>query len=287
MIGISTLKEIQKLFIFSQQYAHSEHRFDYYSNFLKNYMSRWDVPNNDSYNHDDVLNAEQEAHLLKKFQDYREIEKTEVQRRRFLEASNKKKPGHWTGLFILSAIIQVAIIAAITIFLVAIQLTHSEINLMQLLTNSFEGPSKWFFFGYIMYLTLVVAVAVTAVFYNQVEVNMKKEFRGFKNILAYIHLFGMNIGGAFSTTFMIWFGLEGSGITNLISNGTVQIESQIEIMEQFTGIIVAAAAFFAVGILAGGIAFLTTYFQKTSNFSDLNSRNPFELFNNKTEFDRF
>ena len=35
MFGISTLKEMQKLFIFSQQCAQFGHRFDYYSNLSK------------------------------------------------------------------------------------------------------------------------------------------------------------------------------------------------------------------------------------------------------------
>jgi len=249
-------------------------------------MSKWNEPNNDRYNYDGILNEEQETHLLRKFQDYREYEKTEVERRKFFEASNKKKPGLWTSLFILSAIIQVAIISAVTIFLVTLQMMNTDINLMQFLANSFEGPSKWFFFGYIMYMTLVVAVSVTAIFYNQIEVNMKKQFTGFNKILAGIHLFGMNIGGTVSTMFLIWFGVEGAGLPNLLSGNAVSIGSQSNFMEHFSEIILIFAGIFAVGILAGGIAFLTTYFQKTSNFENLNSTKTFELQNNKTEFDR-
>ena len=249
-------------------------------------MSKWNEPNNDRYNYDGILSEEQETHLLRKFHDYREYEKTEVERRKFLEASNKKKPGQWTSLFILSAIIQVAIISAITIFLVTLQMMNTEINSMQFLANSFEGPSKWFILGYIMYITLVVAVSVTAIFYNQIEVNMKKQFTGFKKILAGIHLFGMNIGGTVSTMFLIWFGVEGAGFPNPLSSNAVSIGSQINVLEHFSEIILIFAGIFAVGILAGGIAFLTTYFQKTSNFEYLNSTKAFELLNNKTEFDR-
>ncbi len=249
-------------------------------------MSKWNEPNNDRYNSDGILNEEQETHLLRKFQDYSEYEKTEVERRKFFEVSNKKKPGQWTSLFILSAIIQVAIISAVTIFLVTLQMMNTDINLMQFLANSFEGPSKWFFFGYIMYMTLVVAVSVTAIFYNQIEVNMKKQFTGFNKILAGIHLFGMNVGGTVSTMFLIWFGVEGAGLPNLLSGNAVNIGSQSNFMEYFSEIILIFAGIFVVGILAGGIAFLTTYFQKTSNFENLNSSNAFELLNNKTEFDR-
>ncbi len=248
-------------------------------------MRKWDEPNNDRYNYDGVLNEEQETNLLRKFHVYRNLEKTEVERKNFLEASNEKKPGQWTSRFILAAIIQVAIISAITIFLVALQMMNSEINLMQFLANSFEGPAKWFFFGYIMYMTLVVAVSVTAIFYNQIEVNMKKQFTGFKKILAGIHLFGMNIGGTVSTMFLIWFGVEGAGLPNILSSNAVIIGSQINVLEHFSEIILIFAGIFAVGIFAGGIAFLTTYFQKNSNFENLNSTKTFELLNNRTEFD--
>lgn len=249
-------------------------------------MPKWDEPNNDRYHYDGMLNEEQESRLLRKFHDYRNIEKNEIERRNFLKASNKKKPGQWTSRFILAAIIQVAIISAITIFLVTLQMMNTEINLMQFLANSFDGPSKWFFFGYIMYMTLVVSVYVTAIFYNQIEVNMKKQFTGFKKILAGIHLFGMNVGGTLSTMFLIWYGVEGAGVPNLLSSNVVNVGSENNFIGQYSEVILVFAGIFAVGILAGGIAFLTTYFQKNSNFENLNSTKAFELLNNKTEFER-
>ena len=249
-------------------------------------MSKWDEPSDERFHYDGILNEEQESRLLRKFHDYRNIEKKEIERRKFLEASNKKKPGQWTNRFILAAIIQVAIISAITIFLVALQMMNTEMNLMQYFANSFDGPSKWFFFGYIMYMTLVVSVSVTAIFYNQIEVNMKKQFTGFRKILAGIHLFGMNVGGTLSTMFLIWYGIEGAGVTNLISNNAIILGTENNFMGDFSELILIFAGIFAVGIMSGGIAFLTTYFQKNSNFENLNSTKTFELINYKTEFER-
>jgi hypothetical protein len=40
---------------------------------------------------------------------------------------------------------------------------------------SFEAPAKWFFLGYIFYMILVVAIAVTAVFYNHLEIKYGKK----------------------------------------------------------------------------------------------------------------
>ena len=219
-------------------------------------MSRWDDLNNDNF--DGMADAEEEARLLRKFQDYKELEKIEVERNRF-KVSNKKKPGKWSSRFIISAIIQSAIIASLTITLVITELVYSEMNLIQLLSESFGGPAKWFFFGYIMYMTLVVAIAVTAVFYNHVEVNLKKEFLGIKNWLAWIHLIGINVGGTVTTAFMIWTGLAGAGVTSVVASDGNFIEPTIE---QFAAYIVTSVALLSVGILAGGITFLTTYLQK-------------------------
>ena len=278
---------MKKLFIFSQQYAQSEHRFDYYSIFnKKSYMSRWDEPDNDSYSNENMLDSEKEAQLLKKFNDYRELEKNEVKKRNTVESGNKTKPGIWTSKFIVAAIIQVVIITGLTIFLLATQFIHSEINFMQLLTNSFDGTSKWFFFGYIMYMTLVVGVAVTAILYNHVEMNLKKQFRGFRNILSWIHLLGMNVGGTASLVTLMWIGLQGSGISNLLSYGAINAESQNQIMEQFSLGLGIFISIFAFGIIAGVIAFLTTYFQKFTNFSQMKRQNVLEYENIKTEFEK-
>ena len=112
----------------------------------------------------------------------------------------------WGNRFIISAIIQGAIITGLTLLIVAIQLLFSStINIIQFLSLSFEGPAKWFFLGYIFYLILVVAIAVTAVFYNHLEINMNKRIRRFRVMLAWIHLIGMNVGGTTITLTMIYY----------------------------------------------------------------------------------
>jgi hypothetical protein len=58
-------------------------------------------------------------------------------------------------------------------------------------------------------MILVVAIAVTAVFYNHLEINMGKSISGFESVLAWIHLIGMNIGGTALTMTMIFAGLIG------------------------------------------------------------------------------
>ncbi len=88
---------------------------------------------------------------------------------------------------------------------------------------SFEGPAKWFFLGYIFYMILVVAIAVTATFYHNLEIDMRKSVRGIKSVLAWIHLIGMNVGGAATTLTMIFAGLIDSGILSVITGGTSSV----------------------------------------------------------------
>src|SRR6185503_13862380 len=151
--------------------------------------------------------------------------------------------GVWSNRFIISAIIQGAIITGLTISIVSIQLLFSsKINIIQFLSLSFEGPAKWFFLGYIFYLILVVAIAVTAVFYNHLEVYMGKQIRGFRSVLAWIHIVGMNVGGAATTIAMIFAGLAGSGIIGaILGGGDHALQPNVAIMEQFINPIAAFA----------------------------------------------
>jgi len=174
----------------------------------------------------------------------------------------------WGNRFIIAAIIQGAIITGLTLLIVVIQLSFSStINIIQFLSLSFEGPAKWFFLGYIFYLILVVAIAVTAVFYNHLEINTGKRIRGFKTILAWIHLIGMNVGGTAITLTMIFAGLIGSGILAVItSGGSASAVSKLiptnAIMVQFIPPIASFAAILSIGVIAGGITYIATYLAK-------------------------
>jgi uncharacterized membrane protein SirB2 len=172
----------------------------------------------------------------------------------------------WSNRFIIAAIVQGAVITGLTLSIVAAQLLISGINIIQFLSLSFEGPAKWFFLGYIFYLILVVAIAVTAVFYNHLEVNLGKQIRGFRSALAWIHLVGMNIGGAATTLAMIFAGLAGSGILGVILRGggsdSGALQPNAAILDQFIIPIAAFTGLLSIGVIAGGIAYITIYLQR-------------------------
>src|ERR687887_2715664 len=175
----------------------------------------------------------------------------------------------WGNRFIISAIIQGAIITGFTIVVVSIQmLFSSKMNIIQFLSLSFEGPAKWFFLGYIFYMILVVAIAVTATFYHHLEIDMRKSIHGFKSVLAWIHLVGMNVGGAATTLTMIFAGLMGSGILSVITSGggassVSQLHPNTDVMVQFISPISAFSGLLSIGVISGGITYIITYLQKS------------------------
>ena len=168
----------------------------------------------------------------------------------------------WANRFLQSAIIQGAVITLLTILFISIQLLlSSNINIIQFLSLSFEGPAKWIFLGYIFYMILIVAIATTAVFYNHFEINMHKGIQGFRSVLAWIHLLGMNIGGATVTLTIASAGLIGSGVIGTILSGGIipELRPNTQVMEQFIIPISVFAAVLVIGLIAGGLTFLLNY----------------------------
>ena len=97
---------------------------------------------------------------------------------------NDMSRAKWGNRFILSAIIQGGLLTSIALLMVGSQFIFSnKIDMIQFLSLSFDGPAKWFFLGIIFYLIFIVAIAVTAVFYIQLEINLAKKISGFVNIL--------------------------------------------------------------------------------------------------------
>jgi hypothetical protein len=174
----------------------------------------------------------------------------------------------WSNRFIASAIFQGAAITLLTASFVGMQLLFSSnVNIIQLLSLSFEGPAKWIFLGYIFYLILIVAIATTAVFYSHLEVNLQKRIRGVRSALAWVNLVGMNVGGAAVTLMMVYAGLAGSGVLGVIASGgttAAGLKENPAIMEQFITPIAAFAGLLIIGVVAGGLAYIATYFQKSS-----------------------
>ena len=168
----------------------------------------------------------------------------------------------WSGRFIIAAIVQGAVITGLTLAFVAAQMLTSGINIIEFLSLSFEGPAKWIFLGYIFYMIMVVAIAATAVFYNHLEVGMGRQIKGFRSVLAWIHLVGMNVGGAATTIIMIFAGLAGSGVLGIIVGGSDTLQENTAITDQFIAPIATFTGVLSIGVISGGLAFVMSYLRK-------------------------
>ena len=164
----------------------------------------------------------------------------------------------WVDRFIIAAIVQGAVITVMALVIVIIQILNNEINIIQYLSLSFEGTAKWFFFGIIFHLIIIVAVAVTALFYSHLEITLQKKFSRKANILAAIHLLGMNVGGTGSMMIMTYAGLAGTGLLSIFSEGKLGPKYPA-IMDSFIEPIGGFIAFLAIGVMCGGLCFVSAY----------------------------
>jgi hypothetical protein len=158
----------------------------------------------------------------------------------------------WGNRFIIAAIIQGGIITGMALGTVAFQLLTTDVDIIQFLSLSFEGPAKWFFIGIILYLILIVAIATTAVFYNHLEINLKRKFSKVSN---------MNIGGAGTTLLMIFAGLAGSGVLSLFVEGKLG-NQDVAILTSFIPSIAIFIVMLSIGVICGGIAYIMAYRSK-------------------------
>ena len=180
------------------------------------------------------------------------------------EALSQSNTSKWSQRFIVSAILQSMVIIVATTSGTIIQLAYSyEINIIQFLSLSFEGPAKWIFLGYIFYMILITLIFMTATIYNHLEVNLLLQIRGLKSLLAWVNLIGVNVGGAVVAITLIYAGLVGSGIFDLIISGNdaATLKENPTIMNEFVIPIVVSVNILIVGVIVGSILYFATYFQ--------------------------
>ena len=81
-------------------------------------------------------------------------------------------------------------------------------------------------------------------------------------------LLGMNIGGAGTTIVMIYAGITGSGILDMVLNGITSgqsspINSNVDIMVQFILPISGFAGLLSIGVISEGLTCIINFFQKS------------------------
>jgi hypothetical protein len=159
------------------------------------------------------------------------------------------------------AIFQGALVSLLTLFLVLgeVGFLHPSVSL---LINT-TVPGIWIALGYFAYLIVgVVGMAVTALFYQYLEVNLKSPYTGGAKSLAWSHLILSNVGIIGASLLIIYTGyITGVATLPTALGGLGMVMGDVEAMvsKQFLIPIAAFAALTILGIVLGGLGYVIVY----------------------------
>ncbi len=170
----------------------------------------------------------------------------------------------WADRFIVAAIVQGALAAGLTSYLLyqAVFGSPAPSRIVANMGGAGNG-GIWLTVGYLVYLPLgPIAAAVTALFYRQLEGAQRKPYTGKTNIFPWLHIVLMNVGIVGGTWLMMNAGYRAGAAALPASSGGLGWTS----LQIHTNILVGyppyIAAFFAVaiaGAIAGGLGYILVW----------------------------
>jgi hypothetical protein len=196
----------------------------------------------------------------------------------FLSLSSERRPStvvgfkadfapwsRWANRWIIAAIVQGALAASATAFLLY-DSQYGTPGAAKIVAGG--GAGTWLTVGFLGFVIFgPLAAAVTSLFYQHLESNLRAPYTGISNVFAWLHLVLMNVGVTVAT-WLMWIG--GWRAVNFISttgasafckaNPTVD---SCSVHVQVLGPLVTPIGVFAVmailGSFAGGIGFLMAW----------------------------
>lgn len=167
----------------------------------------------------------------------------------------------WATRFVVAAIVQGALCTLLTGFFVLGEMGYMSPPVSLLISATI--PGVWIALGYFAYLIVgVLGMAVTALFYQYLEVNLKSLYVGKEKTLAWLHLVFSNVGIIGATWLVIYAGyLTGIATlpTALGGSGLSLKEVEISILGQYLLPLAIFASITMVGILLGGLGYVLVY----------------------------
>lgn len=159
--------------------------------------------------------------------------------------------------FVQSSIVQGLLVALMTFILFAYGSLYFKPTPAMVIATGSAGT--WLFIGYVSYIAMVIALAVTGLLYEYISGVLKGTFGRAANILSYVHLVFMNFGVAAASWMLVYAGYVGGVGLMPASVGGLGLD-QLQVHEQILGVfpayIVAAIIVVLIGIVCGGIAYL-------------------------------
>ncbi len=174
----------------------------------------------------------------------------------------------WADRFIKAAVIQGALAAALTSYLLYYGV-YGNPAASRIIANLGGGGNAgiWLTVGYLVYIPLgPIAAAVTALFYQHLETQMRKPYTGLTNILAWGHIILMNVGVVGATWLMMNAGFRGGMLALTLaaanpsmSAGAISGAVHTQVMVGYPPYIAAFIAVAIVGALSGGMGYILAW----------------------------
>ncbi len=171
----------------------------------------------------------------------------------------------WANRWIIAAIVQGALATCATAFLLY-DSQYGTPGAAKIVAGG--GAGNWLTVGYLGFIIFgPLAAAVTSLFYQHLESNLRAPYTGISNVFAWLHLALMNVGVTVAT-WLMWTG--GWRAVNFISTTGKSAfcvanptDPSCSVHEQILGPLVQPIGVFAViailGAFAGGIGFLMAW----------------------------
>jgi hypothetical protein len=176
------------------------------------------------------------------------------------EISVMSMESKWATRFMWAAIFQGGLMCMLTLALIVGELGFLHPAVSVVINTTI--PGIWIALGYFAYLIVgVVGMAVTSLFYQHLEVNLRTPYTG-AQALAWIHLVLSNVGAIGAGWLLIYAGYV-TGVATLPAQlgGLAMSMADVEamIMRQFLVPIVAFTSLTIVGITLGGLGYVIAY----------------------------
>jgi len=167
----------------------------------------------------------------------------------------------WATRFVWAAIIQGGLTVLLSIFLLLGEMRVLPMRVSLLISATV--PGIWIVLGYFAYVIVgVVGMAVTALFYQYLEVNLKRPYGGSNQSLAWLHLILSNVGILATSWLVIYAGYLTAVATLPSRLGGMGLTLE-QAQESILGNLLIPITFFAVvtilGISLGGVGYVLVY----------------------------
>lgn len=169
----------------------------------------------------------------------------------------------WANRFIIAAIAQGALAVGLTSYLLyqAVYPIGGSAGSARVVAGGSAGT--WLTVGYLGYIMLgPLAAAVTALFYQHLEVSLRSPYTGWTRLFPWLHIILMNVGVVGATFLMMNGGYRGGDLTISLGAanpdwkmGQILFQVHEQILAPYPGWIAPFAAIGILGAIAGGIGY--------------------------------